>query len=178
MQRFELVIKNEKLRSYRLIRIFILLANLGGMIWLLYQASIKSEMMWPGLALAGVVIALIFIYKSYDSIPRLAYVWCAIAWIRSPLWWLGVFMLALFFLDLAAHRKLIVRVSSDGIAYPSLADKKITWSELNNILLKDGLLTIDFRNNRLFQHFVDSDLSEKDFNDFCKKQLQASTMIK
>lgn len=52
--------------------------------------------------------------------------------------------------------------------------KEVNWDEVNNVILKDGLLTIDFKNNKLFQHIIlnsDEDISEKEFNDFCEEQL-------
>jgi hypothetical protein len=50
----------------------------------------------------------------------------------------------------------------------------VSWDEVNNVILKDGLLTIDFKNNKLFQHIIlnsEEDISEKEFNEFCRQQL-------
>jgi hypothetical protein len=46
---------------------------------------------------------------------------------------------------------------------------------LTNIVLKDGLLTIDMENNTLFQLEVDTDHNypdEKGFNEFCNQLLK------
>ena len=56
----------------------------------------------------------------------------------------------------------------------SVPKKHIEWSQLNNIILKDGLLTIDFKNNKFIQQFIDDTntaLNEQEFNDFCGQQL-------
>jgi hypothetical protein len=41
-------------------------------------------------------------------------------------------------------------------------------------MIKDGLLTIDFKNNRIIQQQIaniSSGIDEKEFNDFCRQQL-------
>jgi hypothetical protein len=55
--------------------------------------------------------------------------------------------------------------------------KKIQWSDLNNVVIKDGFLTIDFKNNRLYQKETDDleddeyDGEEDEFNSWCVRQL-------
>lgn len=84
-------------------------------------------------------------------------------------------MLLLFILlDFIAHKKLVVHVTNKTIVVPYILQKDVTWDEVNNVILKDGLLTIDFKNNKLFQHIIlnsDEDISEKEFNEFCREQL-------
>ena len=84
-------------------------------------------------------------------------------------------MLLLFILlDFIAHKKLVVHVTNKTIVVPYMFQKEVSWNEVNNVILKDGLLTIDFKNNRLFQHIIlnsEEDISEKEFNEFCNQQL-------
>ena len=84
-------------------------------------------------------------------------------------------MLLLFILlDFIAHKKLVVHVTDKTIVVPYMFQKDVSWDEVNNVILKDGLLTIDFKNNRLFQHIIlnsDKDINEKEFNEFCREQL-------
>jgi hypothetical protein len=55
--------------------------------------------------------------------------------------------------------------------------KKIPWTELGNVVLKDGLLTLDFKNNKIIQKETDDlgddeyDGDEDEFNYFCSAQL-------
>jgi hypothetical protein len=54
----------------------------------------------------------------------------------------------------------------------SFPKKRYQWSELNNVVLKDGLLTIDFKNNKLIQRIVDSEVDlkvEGEFNQWVSK---------
>jgi hypothetical protein len=67
--------------------------------------------------------------------------------------------------------------SRDHVRFNGWPEKKYNWSEFSNIILKDGILTIDFRNNKLFQKETDDsenpdyDGTEEEFNDFCAEQL-------
>ena len=72
------------------------------------------------------------------------------------------------------QKKTLVSIFTDKILYPSLPQKNISWPELNAIILKDGLLTIDFKNNKLIQQTIDenSTVNEQDFNEFCRQQLK------
>ena len=64
----------------------------------------------------------------------------------------------------------------DGIeiVFNSFPKKIVLWSTVNNVVLKDGLLTIDLKSNTLIQKQV-NDIVEKqveqEFNDFCLSQL-------
>ncbi len=66
-----------------------------------------------------------------------------------------------------------VIVSSDMITMKGVvATKKIPWQDIDNLILKDGLLSIDLKSNKLFQFdIVTNDISEIQFNQFCLKQL-------
>ena len=66
------------------------------------------------------------------------------------------------------------------IIFNGLWNKKHEWTEISNIVLKDGILTIDFNNNRLFQKETDDlededyDGEEDEFNTYCQEQLLLS----
>lgn len=62
----------------------------------------------------------------------------------------------------------------EEIVFNSFPQKKYLWEDVANAILKDNILTIDLKNNKLIQKEIDAEISEadeKDFNEFCKKQL-------
>lgn len=64
----------------------------------------------------------------------------------------------------------------ESIVYNSFPEKKYAWSEVTNVVLKNAILTIDLKNNKLIQKEVNDEVSaknEKDFNGFCTQRLQA-----
>lgn len=66
--------------------------------------------------------------------------------------------------------------SESEISFNTFPKKVLMWNEINNALIKDGLITIDLKNNKLFQKEIEGDVSadiEKEFNDFCKQQINA-----
>lgn len=72
--------------------------------------------------------------------------------------------------------------AEDRIVFKSVFSKTIYWAELSNALIKDGILTLDYKNNKLFQAETDDDeeneeyeVSEEEFNEFCRKQLAVSS---
>jgi hypothetical protein len=113
-------------------------------------------------AKAGAILIIIAIYLSFKF------------------WWPAAIMAILAMLYIISIRQFILSVSESNIIYPSFPGKTIQWNELNNIIMKDGLLTLDFKNNKLIQVLVSKDKSdtgidERDFNDFCKKQLSVAS---
>ena len=59
-----------------------------------------------------------------------------------------------------------------------LFPKKISWSELNNVIIKDDLLTMDFNNNKIFQRYTDDEeddeyeVESEEFNDYCRLRVK------
>lgn len=97
-----------------------------------------------------------------------------LTWFNIGYWQIGLVIFGLGFLYQVAKRPLLVTIITEKITYPSFPKKSFDWSALNNILLKDGLLTIDLKNNRFIQQPVDetkTSVNEQDFNDFCRQQL-------
>jgi len=99
----------------------------------------------------------------------------AIIWTKMPYgqWLIFVFVL-LAFLEYQARLPLEIGFSSNQVVFNSLIRKRYTWSEIANVLLKDGLLTVDFMNNKLFQKLVDdgeNEASEEEFNEWCSGHL-------
>ena len=60
------------------------------------------------------------------------------------------------------------------ISLNSFPRKIYLWPDVKNVVLKDGLLTIDLKNNTLIQKQVNDPVEkeiEDEFNEFCKEQL-------
>lgn len=67
--------------------------------------------------------------------------------------------------------------SSDGIVENGLLGRKISWNELSNVIIKDQLLTIDYKSNKLVQLETDNDeddeydVDDDEFNAYCRNRL-------
>ncbi|HSK12586.1 MAG TPA: hypothetical protein VK907_05190, partial [Phnomibacter sp.] len=52
--------------------------------------------------------------------------------------------------------------------------KTYQWFEIDNVVIRDDLFTLDLRNNKLIQKPLDENISpelEREFNEFCRQQL-------
>lgn len=176
MKQFELVLKNDKERSYRRVSIFLLIINFISILFLTYQNGFTK---WGPLIIS--LLATFAVFASYylknknEKITfSAAFFLFLLAW-QTAGYWIPVILNSLFsFLNLAALQKPVVSVSENNIIYPSFPKRKIEWNELTNFILKEGLLTIDFKNNKLIQQTIaetSSTIDEKEFNEFCRQQL-------
>ena len=71
-----------------------------------------------------------------------------------------------------------IAFDENEIVKNSFPKKRFSWSELNNVVLKDGLLTIDFKNNQLIQKELESNTTEaleNEFNAYAKLHLEKTT---
>ncbi len=99
-----------------------------------------------------------------------------ICWIGMPyLQWLIIPFFVLAMMEAQAKYPLEIGFYSEGVVLNSLFNKKFPWSTLQSVILKDGLLTLDFINNKLIQKEVldddDPDAREDEFNDYCRSKL-------
>ena len=62
-----------------------------------------------------------------------------------------------------------VSINTKGVTITKMLNHlEYQWSEFNNIILKDNLLTLDFKNNKLLQLSIsESTVDEYSFNTFC-----------
>jgi hypothetical protein len=99
-----------------------------------------------------------------------------ICWIGMPyLQWLIIPFCVMAMMEAQAKYPLEIGFYSEGVVLNSLFNKKFPWSSLQSVILKDGLLTLDFINNKLIQKEVldddDPDAREDEFNDYCRSKL-------
>jgi Mg2+/Co2+ transporter CorB len=100
----------------------------------------------------------------------------ALVWMKMPYFqWLVFLFIILALLEYQAKYSVEIGFSDNEIVINSLLKKRYAWKDFSNIVLRDGLLTLDFTNNRILQREVeddeDDDADEDEFNDYCKKQL-------
>ncbi|MGZ8516820.1 MAG: hypothetical protein ACXWWD_05690 [Chitinophagaceae bacterium] len=182
MQKFELVLKNDRIKAYKTFILFFIALNL---IFLIVLATTTQDISTRSKSLLALFITIFSLATEYYlrkknkqySGKGAALFYFVLVYLLLQYWWmaLGVIVVAIFYA--VSLRNLIVYVNPDQIIYPSFPRKILKWSDLNNIILKDGLLTIDFKTNKLAQAEVnrndnDSAMNEEEFNDFCRNHLK------
>lgn len=104
----------------------------------------------------------------------------ALVWMKMPYFqWLTFVFIILALLEYQAKYSLEIGFSDKEIVINSLFKRRYQWAQFDNIMLKDGLLTLDFTNNRIIQREVEDDeedeADEDEFNAWCRKQLNQVT---
>jgi len=130
------------------------------------------------LILAGLVLNTVIRRKSRKQVRyRYMLLLTALGWLGMPfLPWVGILFVGLAFLEYQTKRPLEIGFDRDHVVINTLLRQRHDWSAFNNVLLKDGLLTLDFSNNRLLQKEVaddedEDDADEEEFNAYCRDRL-------
>ena len=88
--------------------------------------------------------------------------------------WLGVLFILIGLFEKQAKFPEEIGFDDQGITTNSIPSKFYEWNQVVNVVMRDGLLTIDFTSNKLYQKEVQNMVSpqlEAEFNQFCKAQL-------
>jgi hypothetical protein len=97
-----------------------------------------------------------------------------------PFNWIGFLFLLTAGIESYALKPQEIGFGMDHVKFSGPGGRQHAWSEFSNVMLKDGLLTLDFTNNRLFQKETDDtddedyDGTEQEFNEFCAARIAAS----
>ena len=176
MQKFKIEIKNEKIKSYRMITMLIVILNSLFFLFLLVDFSQRKN------SLISLVFILAFTgYRFYISkknnqsffFNEWIFFLLFILWHDNYL--MQIINILLGLLYHIALQKLMFNFDSSIIEQKNFPWKKYKWNELRNVILKDDMLTMDFKNNKLMQaEIVNADINESEFNAFAKKQLSLS----
>jgi hypothetical protein len=139
-----------------------------------YFLTSIALILWAGLAFN-------LLSKRKDRGIRVRYryllILAAIGWIGMTSFpWIGLLFFLVAFLENQTKRPLEIGFDTDCIVINTLFSQRYYWSAFNNIVLKDGLLTLDFKNNRLMQKEIaddedEDDADEEEFNTWCREQL-------
>jgi hypothetical protein len=133
--------------------------------------------------LAGLIFNLIAWRKGRQVRYRTFLIIAAVGWIgmtTTP--WVGILFFIVAFLEYQTKRPLEIGFDRDRVVINTLVKQRFDWTAFNNIVLKDGLLTLDFKNNRLMQKEVaddgdDDDADEKEFNEYCRVRLAGADWV-
>ena len=105
----------------------------------------------------------------------------AILWFIAPLGniWLSLFYVAAAFIEGQLKFPQEIGFDKEEVVFNYFPSKHYMWSEIQNVILKDNIVTIDFKNNRIFQKETETETKpelEKEFNEFCRQHLLQSAL--
>jgi hypothetical protein len=103
----------------------------------------------------------------------------ALVWMKMPyLQWLAFVFIILGLLEYQAKYSVEIGFDDDRVVINYMFKKIYRWDQFNNIVLKDGIITLDFTNNRVLQREIEEDDEEDDadedeLNEFCRQRIAA-----
>lgn len=176
MQKFEIEIKNEKINSYRVITMLIVILNSLFYIFSLFDfTQRKNALISLGFILAFAGYRLYISKKNNQSFFFDEWIFFLLMILWADTYLIAIINMLLFLLYAIALQKFSYNFDSTIIKQKNFPWKKYKWIELKNVMLKDDMLTMDFKNNKLMQaEIVNADINEAEFNSFAKKQLSFS----
>lgn len=179
MQQFEISLKDNRQNRYLNFLLFSILLNVMLFSWMLSTAT-HSFIMMGGL-IFSVLLLVLHVSKKWNKIvfsPHYLLIVFVLCWIAELEWLPALLNIIFIFSAVYLNKKILITVNVDGMIIHSYPKKIFAWKEADNVLIKDGLMTIDLLNNKLFQFAVEEVLvNENDFNDFCKNCISANRPI-
>ena len=181
MEKYSLVLRNDKVKQYNRFAIFIILLNVVVFLAVSYYSPEKYTRNIGLFGVIAITVTLLIQYfftgtkKRKESIfYSAALVLAFLTWVLIGYVWASIITIFLVLLYIIARNQVTIHFDNDNVVYSTIPQKIINWNQLNNVMLKDGLLTIDFRSNKIMQAEIldiDGNIDEKDFNEFCSQRL-------
>jgi hypothetical protein len=174
---FVVTLKYNKFERIDLISELMLLISVCAFLYIAFYVYPSSQFYYYLLTVFVVVSAWAYakFFRKKDEIALYGYS----LFIVALGWWLlpgGNIIIGCFFLIAALIEKQVkfpkeIGFNKDGVVFNNFPKKHFAWNKISNVVLKDGMLTIDYKNNKLLQKEVEEDVLpkiEKDFNEFCR----------
>lgn len=178
MQQFELILRNEKVKLYNRIAWIFLALNFAFFIVLLFSEVYR----YPALAFIAALAVYLgmrrFLYRKGRAsalLDEFVFFIPAAGWLGMHSYFMGVGCLLMGILFRLSVQKITFVFGRGFVSKTNFPKKDFTWEAFTNVMLKDGLLTLDFKNNRLMQAPVENEVSEQQFNAFAGEQLAKAT---
>jgi hypothetical protein len=173
-QTFDIEIPNERLKTYKLITFIILSINFFGFGFVFLKTSGTISYLAILLIIINAVPwSFYLLNKRHLKYPLIdfAFVASACLWFYIANSWMAIFLLLFVVFGYFANKVPIIHFTTEGIEYPSFPTKKYLWADVQNVIWKDDMLTIDLKNNTLLQCNIDKDVAGKidvaNFNNWC-----------
>jgi len=173
---FIIELKRPSYKSINWISQLMLLLSLAAFTFVFFQGLVQPKIIF---SIVGIIAWWAFCFWQGKNgkivYYRIGLLFACLGWffVHNGNW------IALIFLIAAILEKQVkfpqeIAFDNDEIVFNTLPKKKYNWTDFNNIIIKDGIITIDFKNNKLLQKEIQSGANaqdEQDFNEFCNSRL-------
>lgn len=175
---YTIALKNNSYRLADVISILLCSLTLISFTFLLVIGSKPVETYI--ITITVISIELIFNYyrkrKGLSINHNYSFAICFVAWLTVTYknGVLAVLYLVALFTEMQVKKPQEIGVNEEGITINVFPKKFFQWANFVNVLIKDNILTIDFKNNKILQKETQTNIShelQREFNEFCRQQL-------
>ena len=180
MKQFEIVLKNDKIKSYRTIALINLLLNLSIFTFLLFYDIYRPVALSSVCALGLYVLLRWYVFNKQNAghfFDEFVFFIPAMCWFGLHNYLLMSVLIIMGLLYRFSMQKLKFIFTAGKVMKTNFPKKEFDWNLFSNVILKDNILTLDFKNNKLIQAEIEKtqQLNEKEFNEFALSQMGRSS---
>ncbi len=182
---FHIELAQPNFKSYKVITIFMAFLNAVSFIFYFLNANTSFLKM---VSLVGIFASAVLLYIVIIKLTSWAKAFKGVAFLLAfiALCWLcaGNYYFVLLFSMLALFSFIslkppVISFTSEGIRYPSFPVKNYNWQQVNQVLIKGDVLSLDFTDNKFLQFLLPANSVSKidipAFNVFCEEEILASS---
>ncbi len=184
---YHLELAQPNYKSYKIITLFMAFLNAVSFIFYFLNAesSFLNMVSATGIIASVVLFYIVFIklavWKKGYKVVALILILMAICWAFAGNFYFFFLFIILSLFSFISLQPTVILVNDEGIKYPSFPAKFYQWFQVNQVLIKDDVLSIDLIDNKFLQFLLPAESVSKiiiaDFNSFCKTQVLASSTI-
>ncbi|MCO6496134.1 MAG: hypothetical protein J5I50_00590 [Chitinophagaceae bacterium] len=173
---YNIVIQNSKLKTHiKLGYAFVIMSLISFGLLLLIRAPWKTPV-------AGFAVTIIyFLLKALRKDKTTPWVDQDIFFLYGAAWLWHSSLMAILLVLIGVLFKITLQpfrfiFTKEGVRKDFFPKKNIEWSAFSGIILKNGILTLDYKDNRLLQAPIENpeSIDEQEFNAFVTEQLNKS----
>ena len=182
MENFEIILKNEKIKSYKNIAWIFLVLNFVVFIFLLFYDAYRPAALSFIVALSLYILLRWYLLKNNRAnylLDEFVFIIPAAGWFGLHNYVIAIACFAMGILYKLSLQQLKFVFSRQNVTKANFPKKEFDWSSFSNVVLKDNILTIDFKNNRLIQAEIEGgqSISEPEFNEFAQSRINLKENI-
>lgn len=178
---YVVTVKKQNQKVFSLISILLIIFGVAANLYFYFIVSnIQYAWLVPVVLAASIFLSAYELIRAKQGDYIASFGWalslCGAAFVLGPLhsFLFAAFYFIASFLERQTKHPLEFGFDKNGIMLNSFPSKQYNWDEVINVILKDGMLTVDLKNNRIIQRETEDNVSselEKEFNEFCSGHL-------
>lgn len=172
--KFEFTLQNTNANQIKILATILLAVNSLLILFMAINLANAQLAFIPTVIGITVAIINIFFKNKYHSLQQITVVIIGITWFFLSYLWIGILIIFLDFFATKTSKNYTIQFNKEKILLNKVYTSTFNWQQLQNVVLKDGLLTLDFANNKLLQVNIVNEINnveQSNFNDFCNQQL-------